>query len=115
MGYDYYVLDGKTPRKVGDVKEWVEMFDKSNRLVARNRIGDVSISTVFLGVDHNFWGGLPLLFESMVFGGPLDQVQCRYSTWDEAEEGHRNLLRLVQGRQNENNGESTRKDVSTNI
>jgi hypothetical protein len=31
----------------------------------------------------------------MVFGGKLDCWQWRYSTWDQAEAGHRDVLLLV--------------------
>jgi hypothetical protein len=52
---------------------------------------------VFLGIDHNFFGdGPPILFETMVFGGPMDQDQRRYSTWDEAEFGHAAIVALAQ-------------------
>lgn len=46
------------------------------------------MSTVFLGLDHNFSGGEPILFETMIFGGPLDGEQRRYHTYDQAERGH---------------------------
>jgi hypothetical protein len=55
-------------------------------------VGDgfhILVSTVFLGLDHG-WGDDedPLLFETMVFGGPNDQDCIRYTTWAEAERGH---------------------------
>jgi hypothetical protein len=43
---------------------------------------------VFLGLDHSFGRGDPVLFETMVFGGPLGSAQWRYCTWAEAERGH---------------------------
>lgn len=55
----------------------------------------VDISTVFLGFDHGFGQGLPILFETMIFGGPYDQWQRRYCTWDEAEAGHRHAVALA--------------------
>jgi hypothetical protein len=41
--------------------------------VAFERVREgVEVSTVFLGVDHNFFGvGGPILFETMIFGGDL--------------------------------------------
>ena len=53
------------------------------------------VSTVFLGMDHSFDGGTPVLFETMIFGGEYDQFQERYCTWDEAEEGHKVACELV--------------------
>lgn len=50
----------------------------------------VRVSTVHLVLDHNWGNGPPLIFETMVFGGPskVDGWQCRYSTEGEAREGH---------------------------
>jgi hypothetical protein len=84
----YYVLEGHETRQV-DPETWAVALSKTDRHVADEMVGDVRISTVFLGIDHNFGGGIPLLFETMVFGGELDQSQDRYSTWNEAEAGHK--------------------------
>lgn len=57
--------------------------------VARTEVGDVVVSTVFLGIDHGY-GDEPLqLFETMTFPG---EDQWRYSTWDEAEHGHAQVV-----------------------
>lgn len=56
------------------------------------------ISTVFLGIDHNFGGregDPPIVFETLVFGGPLDDWMRRYATWAEAEAGHEETVDLV--------------------
>lgn len=56
----------------------------------------VDISTVFLYHNHSFLPrGEPIIFETMVFGGPLDHEQDRYSTWDEAIRGHEAMLERV--------------------
>jgi hypothetical protein len=55
------------------------------------------VSTVFLGIDHNFGNGPPLLFETMVFGGEYDGYCKRYSTWEEAEGGHKTACALAFG------------------
>ena len=39
-------------------------------------------------VGGNFAGGPPILFETMIFGGPEDQYTDRCSTWDEAVKMH---------------------------
>jgi hypothetical protein len=57
--------------------------------VARTEITDkCSVSTVVLGLDHNWGRGEPMLFETMIFGSALDQDQWRYATWDQAARGH---------------------------
>jgi hypothetical protein len=48
----------------------------------------ITVSTVFLGIDHGFGGDRPVLFETMIFGGPYNDHQVRYCTWAEAEHGH---------------------------
>ncbi len=67
------------------------------RRVRVTRWPGVMVSTVFLGLDHNYTGkGGPILFETMIFGaGRLDEEQWRYRTWDEAVAGHWRAVRLV--------------------
>src|SRR5256885_1250550 len=46
---------------------------------------DCTISTIFMGLDHSLTGqGLPVVFETLISGGPLDQDMDRYCTWDQA-------------------------------
>ena len=84
-----YILEGKQPIKVDDILEWARWYQTGNRIVEQTQIGDVKVSTVFLGIDHALRCGEPILFETMIFGGDDDQCQARYSTWDEAVKGHR--------------------------
>jgi hypothetical protein len=92
----YYILKGKEAVPVEDVIEWARFFEEDKRRVARTEFGKNNyVSTVFLGLDHSFGEGPPLIFETMVFGGELDQEQDRYSTWDEAVEGHNRMVERV--------------------
>lgn len=73
---------------------WGIWMETHSRVVKQETFFDgtdlVSVSTVFLGLDHNFTdSGTPLLFETMAFGGQHDQEMRRYHTWEEAETGHR--------------------------
>jgi hypothetical protein len=52
----------------------------------------VWVSTVWLVIDHS-WQDPPLLFETMIFGGQLDQDQWRYTTIEQAVEGHWKAVR----------------------
>ena len=84
-----YILDGKEPVEVSDIMTWVNQFGIADRIVKQTTLGqDVMVSTVFLGLDHQFGDGPPLLFETMIFNGKYDGDQWRYSTWDEAVAGH---------------------------
>jgi hypothetical protein len=92
----WYVLKDREPVPTDDIREWGRMYKSDNRHVALDDIDGVKVSTVFLGLDHN-WAdeGPPVLFETMVFGGPLDMEMDRYCTWDEAEKGHAAMVERV--------------------
>lgn len=78
--------------------EWARWYETADaeRIVAQTGNEALMISTVFLGLDHNFYGrGPPLLFETMVFGGEHDGDQWRCATWTEAEADHRRAVALV--------------------
>lgn len=98
----YFILEGRKAVSVEDPTEWAKFFQTVDRRVATDTIdfdgnGHVTVSTVFLGVDHSFGGGPPLLFETMVMSDvdDMDEVQFRYTTWDEAERGHCSTVVLV--------------------
>lgn len=83
------------------VEEWSAWlghgFPMIIKRVANDNIGDTTVSTVFLGVDHNWGDGPPILFETKVFGGDHDEWQWRYHTWDEAAQGHAAVVAAVKG------------------
>lgn len=93
----YYDYDGDPI----SFEVWVELFEARTENLVRWRvaetdIGDIKVSTVWLGLDHNFmFEGPPLIFESVVFGGALDDEMRRYSTVEEAEKGHWDLVEKV--------------------
>ena len=91
----YWILDDNRQPVEADLMTWARSFENGRRHIGKDEIGDVLVSTVFLGIDHSFGGGPPILFETMVFGGPLDQEQVRYATLDEAEVGHAAMLERV--------------------
>lgn len=98
-----YVLDdGGNPVVEHDPVKWsMWMFGdgkRDRRTIAYDQIGDLSVSTVFLAIDHNWGGvGLPVLFETMIFGGKSDQYCDRYCTRREALEGHLRAKAMVTG------------------
>lgn len=90
-----YILEGRRIIPCPDILQWGMWFEWGDRRVASDTIGESRVSTVFLGLDHSFGTGKPLLFETMIFGGPLDREQWRCSTWEEAEAQHAEALRQV--------------------
>ncbi|KKN75895.1 hypothetical protein LCGC14_0376030 [marine sediment metagenome] len=91
---DKYILDENHQLiECDDLMKWANWFENAKRRVAKTTLAnDVMVSTVFLGLDHNFGKGTPILFETMIFGGEFDQEMDRYSTWDEAEKGHEKMV-----------------------
>jgi hypothetical protein len=88
----YYILKDKKPILVDDFMEYaLWMNDPKNVIIEKTNIGDIQVSTVFLGIDiGGFWHkGSPLVFETMIFGGEMDTTKWNYETWEEAVEGHK--------------------------
>lgn len=100
-----YILDDlKNPVPVYDIVEWAQWFENAQRkrltVVAQDTLPDGTfISTVFLGLDHNFWAeGPPILFETMAFEKRgKDTHQWRYATWKEARQGHIRAIVTILG------------------
>jgi hypothetical protein len=102
----YFVPDGEGGFRAATLWEWagwneihrLAPFPEGGKVVGREELpGNVVVSTVFLGLNHNYHGGEPILFETMVFGGPHDDYQRRYRTHQEAQQGHAEALRMVKG------------------
>lgn len=94
----YWILDpgSRVPRRARDWAD-AESFSSrdfgDSRRVAYDDLGYCSVSTVFLWLDHAMaFDTEPILFETMVFGGPLDQEMERYATWSEAAAGHARMV-----------------------
>lgn len=106
LSFRCYTLVNRTPLPVDSPIEWAQEMAKRRLTLLKTgvdpwrvdetNIGPVSISTVFLGLDHRMGGaGPPVLYETMVFGGRLDQFQNRCCTWEEAEAMHADAVQLV--------------------
>lgn len=103
MGDKYILVDGKPVMEPGLMK-WANWLEVADRVIAKESIVDgstgnvVKVSTVFLGIDHNFGGGKPVLCETMVFGGPNDGYQARWHTIEDAKLGHQGAVAMEKGR-----------------
>ena len=92
-----FILEGRRAVPVHNVITWALWYERANRRVNFTRIGNIEISTVFLGLNYSYDPDdpRPLLFETMIFGGSLDGCQYRSSTWARAEKYHREVVALV--------------------
>jgi hypothetical protein len=100
----YYYLNPDHSVRECTLEEWADQFEdmcrKHNKHVASDIIKGNHISTVWLGSNHNYYEvGKPLIFETMIFEEDSSQdIYCaRYSTWDEAIEGHKKAIEWVLG------------------
>jgi hypothetical protein len=93
MNHEHYILDGRNVVAT-DLLTWGRWLqaDRKKRVIKQEIVGEYWVSTVFLGLDHQFGDGPPLLFETMVFDNtaadqaPMNEHHCeRCSTYDEAE------------------------------
>lgn len=93
----YILIDGK-PVLCTDPLHWSDwMHGLTNRIVVQTIEPELSlkVSTVFIGIDHNFSGvGPPHLFETMVFqkGVAFDEIE-RYATREDALAGHERFVK----------------------
>jgi hypothetical protein len=90
----YKLVDKKpVPIDINDPDAMAEAL-KNKRVALTELPNGGRVSTVFLGLDHSHGGDIPVLFETMVF--PRDslseQDMARYHTWDEAVEGHKDMV-----------------------
>ena len=94
----WYILDNNNkpiPASITEAADWLEE-SSDRRTVKRDEIGDILVSTVFLGLDHSWTpGGKPVLWETMIFGGEHNQYQERYTSYKDALEGHKKALTLI--------------------
>lgn len=103
---DKYILVDGEPVLEPDVLKWAAWFEGNTRVLKHTNVGEVLVSTVFLGIDHD-WGNpmvkdpnarrKPLLWETMVFGGDHDGFQERHRSADEAVAAHELAVAMVKG------------------
>lgn len=86
-----------THRRWGELKS-----DDVYHRIGTATVGSAWISTVWLGINHEWRPGRsPITYETMIFGGPLDGTVERYGTDAQAQAGHRQwvtIARLVDRR-----------------
>lgn len=83
----YYDKDGSPLT----LEQWCEKYTEENKRIALTELPSGNrVSTIWLGLDHRYGEGAPLIFETMVF--PADSFSDldadRYSTLAQAEAGH---------------------------
>lgn len=86
---EYYDRDGKPLTS----EQWTHLFrDMDYKVLAKTDIecpsGEAWVSTVWLGLDHAFGNGDPVIFETLVFCRCEYELMFRYCTEEQALAGH---------------------------
>lgn len=129
MTLEHYILNPDGSTKTVELLEWAKWMEenRSERIVAQTVVGDYKVSTVFLGLDHNFGDkGDPILFETMTFENkvsshtfmgkerkyhkeaeeaglkPEGEVSGRWRTKSEALAEHKKIVEIVKKAQDVN-------------
>lgn len=120
----WYTLDEDKNPIPTDITGAAELFEDENRrvvaqhditcyyfgVVIKNKFygfaSQYFISTVFLGIDHQFGDGPPILWETMVFRNrdDMNELFCaRYETYKSAKMDHNRLAALLRAGKNPKN------------
>jgi hypothetical protein len=95
-----YVLDGHKPVLERDLLRWAEWMGTADRRVKLTEHELFVVTTVFLGLDHRFYGnGPPLVFETIALVNRSRRSAAGgYASWEDAELGHEAMvLRMLNG------------------
>jgi hypothetical protein len=90
---EFYDYDGNAI----SYAEWGELFGRHDeRHIAFRRVGDVEVSTVWMGLDYGFGHTpAPLIYETMVFGSDHHGEQWRTPNRAAALAAHDQAVALV--------------------
>jgi hypothetical protein len=104
----HYMLNPDHSLRPAELLEWARWHEHSyeERSVGLTIVGPYRVSTMFLGLDHQFGDGPPMIFETCVFDSSASiedsfcpgrfiehsEVQDRCSTWDQAVEMHAQVV-----------------------
>lgn len=98
----YYKLDENKNVVPSSLEEWANFIEgrlpTNYKHVGRDVINGHTVSTVFIGLCHNFnpYSRTPIVFETMVFDNDMKGIyQERYCTWQEAIDGHERAVEWV--------------------
>lgn len=98
---NYYDRTGRPINR----EQWTALFalpfDDIRRVALTERDG-VAVSTVWLGLDHQYGDGPPLIFETMILDGPNAGDLWRYATEEDALKGHERACAIAFGEESLN-------------
>jgi len=98
---NWYILKNKIPVKCNDLNELSTFNSSTEKIIKKSYIEDCELSTVFLGLDHNFSNsGKPVLFETIFFYKTIasDSILLlyRYCHYHTALNNHNRLWKIIE-------------------
>ena len=94
----YKINEDKTVEALPEGVFPYDEYETPHRRVGDDTVDGQRVSTVFLSLDHS-WDinkdHTPILFETMIFGGPYTEEMWRYSTYDQAKAGHDRIVNCL--------------------
>jgi hypothetical protein len=98
-----YMLDEfnnpvKVERTVTGVDRWCDWLLSENRVVSQSVSGDVKITTTFTGMNMPPYPEPPLLWQTVIEGGPRDGQTLRHASLADAEYAHFALWTMAAGK-----------------
>ena len=86
----YFNKQGKA---ISERKFFTLLKDESYRRINLTLLpGGRSVSTIWLGINHQFGSGAPIIFETLYQGDTVGEETKRYSTLEEAIAGHQAMV-----------------------
>jgi hypothetical protein len=118
-----YALLSENGEIVGcDLLTWAKSMEHGYRRIRQETLpGGYWLSTVFLGLNHNFnpYSEKPLWFETMIFRPPRDKgTSCyceQFSTLEEAFQGHEEAKRWFEKQEFEEHGSLVQEPEADDI
>ncbi|QDU62636.1 hypothetical protein Pan216_35030 [Planctomycetes bacterium Pan216] len=95
----YVLIDGKPVKEVDEGRwdAWMDEHPESERTIAATQVEDMSVTTLFVGIDVIGKKGKPAKpFQSMVKGGKGNGCIRAYSSASAAEAGHQEMVRCCE-------------------
>ena len=96
-----WILKDKTPVEVEvDSEDYKEFYSKEKpNLIKHHSIvlnsEEINVVTILFPIDLNPYGFNPKMIATMVMGGEHDTYSRSYSSYEEAEQGHKETMEMI--------------------
>lgn len=99
----FILNDDLEPVPEGDLMTWSRWMEEhgDKRRVALSDVGGTQVSAVFLGLDYSYVDGasMPMLYETMVFGGDGAEHTVRSPSREAALAAHAEIVRKLKAKE----------------